>query len=103
MRSIIPSDFRFARCFSTALGEIPISFASEVALSLPFSDSRVIIFSLLFIVFSLLFVGFNYLFYTICGTCLTYCVFGKSVEKMDNARTVAEPVEALSLHVTQSL
>ena len=39
-------------------------------LNLPFSDSRVIIFSLLF-------VGCNYLFYTICGTCLTYCVFGK--------------------------
>ena len=55
MRSILPSALRFARCFSIAFALIPILSARATALSLPSCESRVIIFSLLFVIFSLLF------------------------------------------------
>lgn len=71
MRSIMPSALRLARCFSTALAEMPILSASAAALNLPFAASNTTIFPLLFIgfsppfwVFSLLFLSFHP---TLCG------------------------------------
>ena len=59
---MMPSAFRRARCFSTALAVMPIFSANATALNLPSSHRSEIIFSLLFVVFSLPFAFFSLLF-----------------------------------------
>jgi hypothetical protein len=47
IRRSVPSAFSLKICFSTALGVIPIRWASAVALSVLSSESKAMIFSLL--------------------------------------------------------